>query len=488
MNIFTKNLFSSEQVIAGGVLITIILSSFSTFSIFNMTIGGIISILIVMLLGWRRGAGIGASSGISIAIVLTLMGYGTVATIATYGFCGLLAGLFSRFGKLGAILGFILGNIVLAFYTNGSTEVIVSLKEIIIASIALFFTPKKVEVIIDDLFDYNIALPEGKDGYIEESTMLKLGATCEVVQDMAENVCVKNDDDEVVSDAMGSFIKTLNENTCKRCGNYEKCWVKNYHKMYETTFNAISNLQTKGEIEASDLNDTCCENRTLLSEGLNFSYEIYKVNQEWQQKINENKKHISRQLKEISNALNKVKNEMKETVIVAQKDDAKYSLEIGISKKKKNDSIISGDSTTIIKLKDGKVLVGLSDGMGSGELAARNSKKVMLTLEKFLNTGFDKETAVKLLNSYLLVGKEEDIYSKILYAKDLNFTVDIDKNKPIEVQAKIRYSAKEGTAVLYPEENGIARVEFNEPQRAITRGQSVVFYIDDVLIGGGKII
>ena len=426
MNIFTKNLFSSEQVIAGGVLITIILSSFSTFSIFNMTIGGIISILIVMLLGWRRGAGIGASSGISIAIVLTLMGYGTVATIATYGFCGLLAGLFSRFGKLGAILGFILGNIVLAFYTNGSTEVIVSLKEIIIASIALFFTPKKVEVIIDDLFDYNIALPEGKDGYIEESTMLKLGATCEVVQDMAENVCVKNDDDEVVSDAMGSFIKTLNENTCKRCGNYEKCWVKNYHKMYETTFNAISNLQTKGEIETSDLNDTCCENRTLLSEGLNFSYEIYKVNQEWQQKINENKKHISRQLKEISNALNKVKNEMKETVIVAQKDDAKYSLEIGISKKKKNDSIISGDSTTIIKLKDGKVLVGLSDGMGSGELAARNSKKVMLTLEKFLNTGFDKETAVKLLNSYLLVGKEEDNFATLDVAIFNPLTCEVD--------------------------------------------------------------
>ena len=442
MNIFTKNLFSSEQVIAGGVLITIILSSFSTFSIFNMTIGGIISILIVMLLGWRRGAGIGASSGISIAIVLTLMGYGTVATIATYGFCGLLAGLFSRFGKLGAIGGFILGNIVLAFYTNGSTEIIVSLKEIIIASIALFFMPKKVEVVIDDLFDYNIALPEGKDGYIEESTMLKLGAACEVVQDMAENVCVKNDDDEVVSDAMGSFIKTLNENTCKRCENYEKCWVKNYHKMYETTFNAISNLQTKGEIEASDLNDTCCENRTLLSEGLNFSYEIYKVNQEWQQKINENKKHISKQLKEISNALNKVKNEMKETVILAQKDDAKYSLEIGISKKKKNDSIISGDSTTIIKLKDGKVLVGLSDGMGSGELAARNSKKVMLTLEKFLNTGFDKETAVKLLNSYLLVGKEEDNFATLDVAIFNPLTCEVDFLKVSACPTLVRENGK----------------------------------------------
>lgn len=413
MNIFTKNLFSSEQVIAGGVLITIILSSFSGISILGMTLGGIISVLIVMMLGWRRGAGIGASSGISIAIVLALMGYGTVATIATYGFCGLLAGLFSRFGKAGAIVGFILGNIILAFYANGSTEVIVSLKEIIIASIALFFMPKKVAVIIDDLFDYSVALPEGKDGYIEESTMLKLGAACEVVSDMAENVYIKKEEDETVSDAMGSFIKTLNDNTCKRCENYEKCWSKNYHKMYETTFNAISNLQSKGEITPEELDATCCENKVLLSDGLNFSYEIYKVNQDWQQRMNENKKHISKQLKEISNALNKVKDEMKETVIVAERDDAKYSLEIGVSKKKKNNSIISGDSTTVIKLKDGKVLVGLSDGMGSGEMAARNSKKVMLTLEKFLNTGFDKETAVQLLNSYLLVGQEEDNFATL---------------------------------------------------------------------------
>lgn len=88
----------------------------------------------------------------------------------------------------------------------------------------------------------------------------------------------------------------------------------------------------------------------------------------------------------------------------------------------------------------------------------------------------------------LIVGEEEDIFTKTLYANDLNFTVDIDRTKPIKVSAKIRYGAKEGAAILYPEENGKVKVEFEEPQRAITRGQSVVFYIDDVLIGGGKII
>ena len=85
-------------------------------------------------------------------------------------------------------------------------------------------------------------------------------------------------------------------------------------------------------------------------------------------------------------------------------------------------------------------------------------------------------------NNRLIVGEEEDIFTKILYANDLNFTVDIDKTKPIKVSAKIRYGAIEGA------ENGKVKVEFEEPQRAITRGQSVVFYIGDVLIGGGKII
>ena len=59
---------------------------------------------------------------------------------------------------------------------------------------------------------------------------------------------------------------------------------------------------------------------------------------------------------------------------------------------------------------------------------------------------------------------------------------------PIKVNAKIRYGAKEAEATLFPEVNGKVKVEFETPQRAITKGQSVVFYIDDVLIGGGKII
>lgn len=91
-------------------------------------------------------------------------------------------------------------------------------------------------------------------------------------------------------------------------------------------------------------------------------------------------------------------------------------------------------------------------------------------------------------NNLLVVGDEKDIFSKELYANNLNFTVYIKKDLPIKVNAKIRYGAKEAEATLFPEVNGKVKVEFETPQRAITKGQSVVFYIDDVLIGGGKII
>lgn len=129
----------------------------------------------------------------------------------------------------------------------------------------------------------------------------------------------------------------------------------------------------------------------------------------------------------------------------------------------------------------------------SGKVLGTHKGLIHYTIGQRKGLGIANETPLYIIdldldNNKLIVGDEKDIFSKMLYAKDLNFTVDIDRTNPIKVTAKIRYSAKEALATLYPEENGKVKVEFDEPQRAITRGQSVVFYIDDVLIGGGKII
>ncbi|MEW8955543.1 tRNA 2-thiouridine(34) synthase MnmA [Clostridium sp.] len=91
------------------------------------------------------------------------------------------------------------------------------------------------------------------------------------------------------------------------------------------------------------------------------------------------------------------------------------------------------------------------------------------------------------LNNEVVLGSEEDIFKTTLVAKDLNFIAFDELKEPVKVQAKIRYSAKPGNAIITPMEDGKVKVEFEEKQRAITKGQSVVFYNDDIVVGGGII-
>lgn len=88
----------------------------------------------------------------------------------------------------------------------------------------------------------------------------------------------------------------------------------------------------------------------------------------------------------------------------------------------------------------------------------------------------------------VIVGTEKELYQKEVWIQNLNFLLPIDVTKPVAVMAKVRYRAKEAKAILQKTGADEAKLIFEEPQRAITPGQSVVCYIDDIVLGGGKII
>ena len=88
----------------------------------------------------------------------------------------------------------------------------------------------------------------------------------------------------------------------------------------------------------------------------------------------------------------------------------------------------------------------------------------------------------------VVVGTQQELYTKELYANELNFLLFNTLDKIMEVNAKIRYRAEEAKAKIIPISKDKVKVEFEKPQRAVTKGQSVVFYIDDIVLGGGKIL
>lgn len=71
---------------------------------------------------------------------------------------------------------------------------------------------------------------------------------------------------------------------------------------------------------------------------------------------------------------------------------------------------------------------------------------------------------------------------------NVNLISTSDLNKPMTVSAKVRYSAKPQKATIYPIENGTMRIVFDEPVRNPTSGQACVFYDNDIVVGGGKIL
>ena len=111
--------------------------------------------------------------------------------------------------------------------------------------------------------------------------------------------------------------------------------------------------------------------------------------------------------------LQKQKKQKNGAQIQIYSSEDKYTLQIGIAKTTKTNSKVSGDSNLHIKLDDGKYLIALSDGMGSGEEAKKNSSMALKMLKKLLTVGFDKDVSMQLINSTLSLNSGQDMYSTL---------------------------------------------------------------------------
>jgi tRNA-specific 2-thiouridylase len=172
------------------------------------------------------------------------------------------------------------------------------------------------------------------------------------------------------------------------------------------------------------------------------------------------------------------KPDSQEICFIADNDYGKYVREHTDAK------ILSGNFVDI----EGNVL-GKHKGIIHYTVGQRRGLGIALGKPMYV-VEIDKES------NQIVLGDLQDVISKTLIAGNLNFisipnidSPNIDNiDKGLRVNAKIRYTAKEAPATIYPLEVKRVKVDFDSPQRAITPGQSVVFYDGEVVVGGGVII
>lgn len=103
----------------------------------------------------------------------------------------------------------------------------------------------------------------------------------------------------------------------------------------------------------------------------------------------------------------------KEFETIVFEEEAPYGVLTGAAKATRENEKVSGDSYSFIENGNGSLILALSDGMGSGEKAMADSETVIDLLEKFIEAGFSKETAVEMINGVLLARSEEENMSTL---------------------------------------------------------------------------
>ena len=547
-----KKVFSIEEVIGTSLLLTIAFMALGDTAVFGYSVKNILSILLVLILGWKNGILVGATSGITIGVVLGIIGNSEPIMIASYAISGMIAGIFNKFGKIGVILGFIIGNVLLTYVANGNTVPVILIQEILIASLGLLAIPKGVQINIEDLVSKTKMLPETTGKTLEENkeTVYKLTSMSQTISDMAKSyqeaaaTIVSEEElkeqelsnEKIFIDELRINLEGLEENILYDDIYNDKDILKDIFEyllkeeiMVERELVKIFANHNNYIVGFEEKNKTVEEEVSKITKVINYSYRISKMNFIWKKKMDESKKNVSNQLEGVSEAISNLANEIsknpdefedkkqeiltlleqkerkiKDISIKKQKSGRfivdiyadtcdnldgtscdikkigkilnkvfndkfiiqdqqcglrenkqkckftyimqdKLNIQIGVAKTTKADSPVSGDSNLQTKLDDGKYLLALSDGMGSGPEARKSSKIAIKMLERLLEAGFDKDISIKLINSTLIANLEDDMYATLdiaildLFKGNLEFIKNgacptfVKRNKEIQI-------------------------------------------------------
>jgi len=190
-----KKAFTVEEVVAAAILSAIAFSVFHNVTIFELSVSNILVIFIILVLGWKNGMLIGGTAGVSIGLALTLIGNINLLQLTVFAVAGILAGLLNNFGKIGVVIGFVLGNAILTYLANGNTVTIIYFREIFIASIGLLLIPSKFKLDIEELVKKEKLLPntgENRLNYYEE-VKDKINAVVNTISDMNSSFSFNNE-------------------------------------------------------------------------------------------------------------------------------------------------------------------------------------------------------------------------------------------------------------------------------------------------------
>ena len=457
---------------------------------------GIIAVYIIFCTAILYGSTVSSVLGTFLGFLTSMSKPELLYIVSSYSISGFFAGLGKKHGKAGVILSFIITNAVITFYVNGSEKVLINIYEVFTAGILLCFTPlKKLENFKNGLKLLSPGKTETEQkrvDYMKESTYQKLMKLSDAFLVLSSALKTKPKEEKGVP-TVAELTEEVKKRVCMSCGNCHYCWRAEDDYTGKIFERLIETAKRRGFVEGYDLSakfKNYCINPGKVVLEANKIYELFRVNKIWESKIEESRKIIGSQLKDVSDIVEGFAGDFNNVytfetdaerkivtlldsmgvtvsnVTVAKDAELKFYVKIGTrsSGKRKTGEIIiltavnkvlsvnmkvkdcdvkddccyfvlvederfevstavskmravnqsaSGDSYAVIKPGDGKMVIVLSDGMGTGEKAKEKSSETVNLLEALMKSGIKKESAIKLINSVLILKSFGDSFTTL---------------------------------------------------------------------------
>ena len=439
--------------------------------------------------------GVCAVFGIVVGILLSLPLKLDVHMAGAFCLAALVCRCCKPVGKSGVALGLLLTKAMVLLASDSEPASVVGFVEVFVGGMLFLCVP---EVYMCQIKSRIILFAQAEKEEAEERevfrkmTVKRLARIADAFSVLATSMGKKGEQKrEEIKTIAAALTEDVYQRTCGKCKEQSHCKLSG-KKMYTSIQNILKKTVARGRAEQYDLSSelSACLHKKKVIDECNKMYELYRVNQAWENRINENRMLVSKQLEDVSDVVRNLANEITETAkyekaaeeklalllsglgIYAEKicvlrdihnrlhielslsackqkevcngeikaalrkvfdtdfslkkgkcnkekcrvvyrEQEKFSAQIGIARVRPKKEDAFGDSYAVMYPEDGKVIVALSDGMGTGERAAKESKETVGLLEKLVMAGIDREMAVKLINSVLVLRSFEDGYATL---------------------------------------------------------------------------
>lgn len=306
----TQHFFSIDEIVSIELFICLLIVGIGTLSINDISFRNIAAILFIVVLAFISDTNMGAGAGITMGIILGFATGNLMESIAIYGACGLVAGIFRESGKLFTALSFNIIFVIVTLYSGVFNNI--SFIEALVGTGIFLLIPKKIynKISLEINKDKKVGhFSEVKFAEIKDELTERLRDFTEVLSIMGKSLNnLVGNDKLAIKNKGNALVENLSDRTCSDCDMRYMCWKRELHQTYNAFSDLIRNYENNSGSFPHELEKKCIKKYALVK-NLEDIMNIYMVNETLKSRLGEGRKILSNHINNMSVTISEIVDE-----------------------------------------------------------------------------------------------------------------------------------------------------------------------------------